>query len=78
MDIDKILDGLDSYFENTPKEHFEKIWNDVRKYEAYGPDVDEFLRADESERQGNVVGDAPQIHHGKFYPSATYTFAGIK
>ena len=43
MNIDKMISDLDSYFENTPREHFEEIWNDVKKYEAYGPDVEEFL-----------------------------------
>lgn len=78
MDIDKILNGLDSYFENTPKEHFEKIWNNVRKYEAYGPDVRDFLHNDETERQQNAVGDASHIHYGKLNSSALYTFAGAK
>ena len=41
MNIDKMISDLDSYFENTPREHFEEIWNDVKKYEAYGPDVGE-------------------------------------
>lgn len=43
MNIDKMISDLDSYFENTPREHFEEIWNDVKKYEAYGSDVEEFL-----------------------------------
>ena len=33
MDIDKMIQGLDAYFENTPKEHFEEVWKDVEKYE---------------------------------------------
>ena len=55
MDIENILSGLDSYFENTPKEHFEKIWNSIKKYEAYGPDVKEFLRNDEPERRDQLL-----------------------
>lgn len=43
MDIDKMIQGLDTYFENTPKEHFEEVWKDVEKYEKYGLDVDEYL-----------------------------------
>ena len=43
MDIDKMIVGLDSYFKNTPKEHFDEVWNAVKKYEAYGPDVKEFI-----------------------------------
>lgn len=43
MNIDKMISDLDSFFENTPREHFEEIWNDVKKYEVYGPDVEEFL-----------------------------------
>lgn len=46
MDIDKMIIDLDSYFANTPKEHFEEVWNKVKKYEAYGPNVDEFLNKD--------------------------------
>jgi hypothetical protein len=43
MDIDKMIEGLDEYFENTPKEHFEEVWKNVGKYESYGPDVNDFL-----------------------------------
>ena len=43
MDIDKMIQGLDAYFENTPKEHFEEVWKDVEKYEKYGLDVDDYL-----------------------------------
>ncbi len=45
---------MDSYFENTPKEHFEEIWNDVKKYEAYGLDVKEFLGHEEPEMRDNA------------------------
>lgn len=45
MDIDKMIQGLDTYFENTPKEHFEEVWKDVEEYEKYGLDVNEYLGA---------------------------------
>ena len=45
MDIDKMIQGLDEYFENTPKDHFEEVWKNVEKYESYGPDVNEYLSA---------------------------------
>ena len=48
MDIDKMITGLDSYFKNTPKEHFDEVWNRVKKYETYGPDVEDFLDKESS------------------------------
>jgi len=41
--MDKMIQDLDAYFENTPKEHFEEVWQDVKKYEKFGLDVDEYL-----------------------------------
>lgn len=78
MNIDKILDELDSYFKNTPKEHFDNIWKDVRKYEAYGPDITEFLCKENTEKQDNAAGDTSHIHYGKLNSSAFYTFASTK
>lgn len=43
MDIDRMIQGLDAYFENTPKEHFEEVWKNVKKYERSGFDVNELL-----------------------------------
>lgn len=40
-----MIQGLDTYFENTPKEHFEEVWKDVEEYEKYGLDVNEYLGA---------------------------------
>lgn len=38
-----MIQDLDFYFENTPKEHFEEVWKNVEKYEKYGLDVEEYL-----------------------------------
>jgi len=48
MDIDKMIKDLDSFFANTPKEHIQNIWDEVKEYEAYGPDVDELFCAENS------------------------------
>lgn len=43
MDMERMIQVLDAYFENTPKEHFEEVWKDVKKYERYGLDVNEYF-----------------------------------
>ena len=48
MDIDKMIKDLDSFFANTPKEHIQNIWDEVKEYEAYGPDVDDLFCAGSS------------------------------
>ena len=55
MDINKMINDLDSYFENTPKEHFEKIWDDVKDFEANGPDVDTFLHNEDQDKYDMLV-----------------------
>lgn len=60
MDIAKKIKELDTYFENTPKEHFEEIWEEVKKYEAYGLDVDDFLHA-KSYGKDNIQDDLGQV-----------------
>lgn len=45
MDIDKMISDLDSYFKNTPKEHLQKIYDELKEYNQYGPTVEEYLES---------------------------------
>lgn len=38
-----ILQALQDYFDNTPKEQLEKDWEELEKFNQYGPDMEECL-----------------------------------
>ena len=40
-----LLQGLDEYFRNTPKEQLDKDWEELKKYNEIGPDVDEYIKS---------------------------------
>ena len=40
-----ILQKLEEYFKNTPKEQLDKDWEELKKYNEIGPDVDEYLKS---------------------------------
>lgn len=40
-----ILQKLEEYFRNTPKEQLDKDWEELKKYNEIGPDIDEFLKS---------------------------------
>lgn len=40
-----LLQGLEEYFRNTPKEQLDKDWGRVKKYNEIGPDVDEYIKS---------------------------------
>lgn len=39
----KVFKSLKNYFENTPSEQIEKDWEELKKYNEIGPDIEEFL-----------------------------------
>ena len=39
----KVFESLKNYFENTPNEQIEKDWEELKKYNEIGPDIEEFL-----------------------------------
>jgi len=43
MDKGELLNKIDDYFANTSKEHLQKVYNELKEFEQYGPDVDEYL-----------------------------------
>ena len=40
-----ILQKLEEYFKNTHKEQLDKDWEELKKYNEIGPDVDEYLKS---------------------------------
>ncbi len=72
MDIDKMIKDLDSYFENTPKEHFAKVWDKVKAYEAYGPEVSEFLKAGQGDDAWETA-DYASYHPATFSKTTPHT-----
>lgn len=40
-----LLQGLEEYFKNTPKEQLDKDWEELKKYNEIGPDIDECLKS---------------------------------
>lgn len=42
---DPILERLNDYFKNTPREQVEKDWNDLSKWGKVGQSIDEFFKA---------------------------------
>lgn len=40
-----LLQGLEEYFRNNPKEQLDKDWEELKKYNEIGPDVDEYLKS---------------------------------
>ena len=40
-----ILQKLEEYFKNTPKEQLDKDWEELKKYNEIGLDVDEYLKS---------------------------------
>lgn len=47
MSKDKFLPDIDAYFANTPLEHMQNVYDDVKDFEQYGPDVKEYLCSNE-------------------------------
>lgn len=44
--MDKLVEQLKEYFENTPKEQLEKEYEEIyKKYGHVGPTVDEYLES---------------------------------
>lgn len=49
----KVFKSLKNYFENTPSEQIEKDWEELKKYNEIGPDIEEFLSVQKnSQRHG--------------------------
>lgn len=40
-----ILQKLEEYFRNTPKEQLDKDWEELKEYNEIGPDMDEYLKS---------------------------------
>lgn len=40
-----LLQKLEEYFRNTPKEQLDKDWEELKKYNEIGPDIDEYLKS---------------------------------
>ena len=40
-----LLQKLEEYFRNTPKEQLDKDWEELKKYNEIGPDVDEYIKS---------------------------------
>lgn len=40
-----LLQGLEEYFRNTPKEQLDKNLEELEKYNEIGSDVDEYLKS---------------------------------
>ena len=41
-----LLQKLEEYFRNTPKEQLDKDWEELKKkYNEIGPDMDEYLKS---------------------------------
>lgn len=56
MSKDNFLPDIDAYFANTSLEHMQKIYDDVKEFEQYGPDVEEYLcGTDKATSLGKVV-----------------------
>lgn len=43
MDKHPILQKLEDYFNNTPKEQLEKDWEEIKQYQNIGPTMDEYI-----------------------------------
>ena len=56
-----ILQKLEEYFKNTPKEQLDKDWEELKKYNEIGPDVDEYLKSVEE----SIKKDGCQIKKDK-------------
>lgn len=40
-----LLQKLEEYFRNTPKEQLDKDWEELKEYNEIGPDVNEYLKS---------------------------------
>lgn len=40
-----LLQELEEYFRNTPKEQLDKDWEELKKYNEIGPDMDEYIKS---------------------------------
>lgn len=40
-----LLQKLKEYFETTPKEQLDKDWEELKKYNEIGPDMDEYIKS---------------------------------
>lgn len=40
-----LLQKLEEYFRNTPKEQLDKDWEELKEYNEISPDMDEYLKS---------------------------------
>ena len=45
MPVNKYVEDLKRYFEETPKEQLDKDWKELEKWNDVGPTVDEYLKS---------------------------------
>ena len=64
-----LLQKLEEYFRNTPKEQLDKDWEELKEYNEIGPDVDEYIKSVEdfsaAEKAGLKAGDVITEADGK-------------
>lgn len=39
-----LLQKLEEYFRNTPKEQLDKDWEELKEYNEIGPNMDEYIK----------------------------------
>lgn len=40
-----LLQKLEKYFRNTPKEQLDKDWEELKEYNETGPDMNEYIKS---------------------------------
>ena len=40
-----LLQELEEYFRNTPKEQLDKDWEELKEYNEVDPDIDEYIKS---------------------------------
>ncbi len=43
MEKNELLKNIENYFANTSKEHLQKVYDELKDYNQYGPTVEEYL-----------------------------------
>lgn len=43
MEKGELLRNIENYFANTPKEHLQKVYDELKEYNQYGPTVEEYI-----------------------------------
>lgn len=43
MEKNELLKNIENYFANTSKEHLQKVYDEVKSFNQYGPTVEEYL-----------------------------------